>query len=523
MPVQNPLYEEIDLGVVADDKTGDPLRVGGGKINRNFYKIFAETVSFVIDQSSKTDQERLRARENIGDNILVRLKQTDAQGNKTNLASAVNAMPPFSIDTNELYYFSTYDVIVSASGVGIPVMIGSEVVYVDVVTKFWIFNGGHGRYGTGQTPVNESNFPFYTEISSQTQTPVTFDLGEIGTQNIEDVINSSGPYGVSEGTTVIFTATRSGEDYAWIWKGNQETIGTGYPATTSADYYPLNSSIPAPPSGAQPVVVHDVTSNTTAGAIKPGDIVLAGTTITEFVEQLLIDTYEPTFEAPFAVLSVNIDKLQEIGTNVSFDATMDFSRGKIIGDLVGGVWDENAIQAPRAGAATNYKFNGVSQSGAVKSMTMLITDGSNDFSATVEYDAGVQPIDSNGDNFDTPYPAGSIQKTYNFIGAYPLYATTVNINTATKQPLLNMDTANNVEIELVAETGGNKQFFEIPIAWTVVRPLLEIQHYNPISGEYSGDMSASYTKTTVTHGNTSYDRYTNNGAPRGDIKIRLIF
>ena len=85
-----------------------------------------------------------------------------------------------------------------------------------------------------------------------------------------------------------------------------------------------------------------------------------------------------------------------------------------------------------------------------------------------------------------------------FEGVYPLFATTSNITTLTQQTLVSMLTGNNISMTLVAETGGNKQKFEIPTAWTGAptnKPLLGILTYNSVSGnyEYQGGLNLPST------------------------------
>jgi len=96
-----------------------------------------------------------------------------------------------------------------------------------------------------------------------------------------------------------------------------------------------------------------------------------------------------------------------------------------------------------------------------------------------------------------------------------------------------MITGNNVTMTMVAESGGNKQKFEIPTAWTGARPLVAVQQFNTVSStwEYPGGSAASsvalWTTSSVTEsvqGNTiNYTQYTYNGTDRSSVQIRLVF
>jgi hypothetical protein len=116
-----------------------------------------------------------------------------------------------------------------------------------------------------------------------------------------------------------------------------------------------------------------------------------------------------------------------------------------------------------------------------------------------------------------------------FEGVYPLFATTVGITTLTKQTLLSMSTtpAPVGGMALVAETGGNKQKFETPDAWTAIHPLTNVQTYNTISSAWEstglGTWTTSSTTETIQGNIVNYTRYTYNGSDRGSVQIRLVF
>ena len=95
-----------------------------------------------------------------------------------------------------------------------------------------------------------------------------------------------------------------------------------------------------------------------------------------------------------------------------------------------------------------------------------------------------------------------------------------------------MLTGNNIVLNMVAETGGNKQSFEIATDWLAVRPLVGIQTFNTVSStwEYQGgSANTSLTYWTVTDvtetikGNTvNYKKFTYNGTDRSATQIKII-
>jgi hypothetical protein len=99
-----------------------------------------------------------------------------------------------------------------------------------------------------------------------------------------------------------------------------------------------------------------------------------------------------------------------------------------------------------------------------------------------------------------------------------------------------MLSGNNIVFNMVTESGGNKQSFDIPDAWTgspTNRPLQGIETYNGFSmnWEYEGGTAAtslakwstSPTTHTIETNSVNYTRYTYNGVDRGSIQIRLKF
>ncbi len=190
-----------------------------------------------------------------------------------------------------------------------------------------------------------------------------------------------------------------------------------------------------------------------------------------------------------------------------------------------------------------YTYTGTGIAGAVISTSLTdvstltgytVISGSQSWTNTVSYDAGVQPYDSKGNPYNSPLAAGTTTaKTVSLEGVYPLFGTTVNISTLTKQTLVSMISGDNISFTLVAESGGNKGAFEIPDAWLSLRSLVGVQTFNTVSNQWEyqgGTAGASLTYWTTSsvqetiQGNPiNYTRYTYNSTDRSSIQIRLIF
>jgi hypothetical protein len=276
----------------------------------------------------------------------------------------------------------------------------------------------------------------------------------------------------------------------------------------------------------------------TVGGIPAGTKVydLNGDTISSLWDALLFPAAYPSLTGPSGTFNINLGAtLYEVSTNISPTFTTNFSRGSISPQYT-------ATSPYRSGTPNNYDFTGtglvdVSSSSLSNAQTIpsyYIKQGNQTWSANVSYNAGVQPYDSKGNIYNTPLPAGSISAGSKTLeGVYPLYATTVNITTLTKQTLVSMLTGNQISFNMVPESGGNKQTFEIPNLWLLARPLVGVQTYNALTlqWEYQGGtapISLTYWTTSADNQTIQgylipYTKYTFNGVDRSSIPVRLVF
>lgn len=164
------------------------------------------------------------------------------------------------------------------------------------------------------------------------------------------------------------------------------------------------------------------------GGITAGTV-LTGKTSNELLEEILVPTLFPTFTTPDNGISGAAPTTQEVGaTSPDFTVTATFDRGTI--DPAYGT------SGFRSGLPNTYTFTG-SQLPASTSTTSLsvdndvtahtITLGTNNWAATVSYDAGEQPLDSEGGNYDSPLGASTTgSKATEITGLYPyFYGTSV--------------------------------------------------------------------------------------------------
>jgi len=334
-------------------------------------------------------------------------------------------------------------------------------------------------------------------------------------------------------------AVPSGE--SWVWNGYAwDTAGGGPGGGGTGPTGPEGPAgaqgPPGPPGPAatggsgSAVLTADVFSSVTAGAINPGRTMTAGTDFQQFVEALLLKDFNPTFSAPSSSLSNNAGKYREIAETFSLTLTYSFDRGSINGKTVGGIWQPTTFQDYRAGAAISYNINsGGLQAGTSRTFSVTVAQGTNSFSGLVNFGEGPQPVDSQGLPFDTPLAAGSDTASTDFEGVYPIYATTANVATMTKQTLYSMlsPPAVGIELTLASENNPptNRQRFALPNAWKAISKL---QVFSNASGKFedvtlSNQFNLSTTSFSVQGITVSYKLYSYFGASRNTTRIKLFF
>ena len=271
----------------------------------------------------------------------------------------------------------------------------------------------------------------------------------------------------------------------------------------------------------------------TVGGIPFGTLVndLKGDTLIKMWDDLLFPTVEPTYVVPNNSFGDNQGPYEEIGDSIAITFTAGFNRGQI---LVSG-----NFQDYRSGLPNTYTYTGTGIVGVVSSTSLsdvstltgyTVLIGTQTWTNTVSYDEGPQPYDNKGNPYDSSLAAGTTSsKSVSFEGIYPIYATISNISDPDEKltPLnYSMLSGNNINISLPAESGGNKQSFDVAQAWEGAptnRPLLGVEQYNSDFATWNALNFLSFTKTSTTHGGVSYWRYTYNGAIIGARLIRLKF
>lgn len=261
---------------------------------------------------------------------------------------------------------------------------------------------------------------------------------------------------------------------------------------------------------------------------------LENLTLQEFAERLLTKEINPTITQPSATIAISglAAGLQEIGTTKDITFTSTFNRGKV----VKGWGDKGTMNATYSGLPTSYTYAGFGLSTKAKASTALtdtatassyeVKAGAQTCKVTVAYSAGdYQPVTNYGNNYSTKCAAGSkVSNTITITGVYPVFATTANITTATKQALVSepANASSYVTVNMVAEEGG-KQFFELPGTWAALTGVAD-SGGTFLNGNKANSIlqwTMTEVEETVQGKAVTYKRYTHNAANAGKRTLRI--
>ena len=327
-------------------------------------------------------------------------------------------------------------------------------------------------------------------------------IGDLATS----IYTGTAPLMVGQGGTGSDLSSTGGANYVLC----QETVGG---AITVRDIADLAGS--------------STYTNATPAPITVGGIVLGETftnqTNEEMWNRLIYPTLFPTLVAPSHGFALTESSIREIGETLDLHFTSTFSRGTIS--------PAYGTSGYRSGLPNAYHYTGTGISASVASTSLSDSEtsiaytvllGSQSWTSSVSYDVGPQTLDSKGGNYSTPLAAGTTgTTTVSVLGVYPWFATSVAIDTLTKQTLVAMNSA-YVQVTMIAEDGVNKQAACFPAAWSTIASL---KQYNTLSGSWDTVSLASFTVTDTTEtiqGNSiAYKLWTYNGPTIGSRQLRF--
>lgn len=269
----------------------------------------------------------------------------------------------------------------------------------------------------------------------------------------------------------------------------------------------------------------DIATVNALGGIPAGTTVaqLKNKTFSQLFDELIFPTVNPTFENPVAFLtltSTSVSIIQEVGTTgASVPVVASFAKGYNPGAIkIAGVKKQN-----RAGDwKPDESFIYINNDPNTKKFPTEIPEGNIIYKHRAAYAQGPQPLDSKGNNYQTPLPAGTVDSLPIVInGVYPYFTNKDNNEAFAKLALTTSNTLNAVKFK--AE-GPNKHTFKLPVKYT----LTKVELLNTLSGKYENYGIDKFTKTTenieIQGKQVSYAVYTRNDAGfNGESTFNITF
>ena len=269
----------------------------------------------------------------------------------------------------------------------------------------------------------------------------------------------------------------------------------------------------------------DIATVNALGGIPAGTTVaqLKNKTFSQLFDELIFPTVNPTFEAPTAFLSLRSTStpiIQEVGTKgASVPVAASFNTGYNPGAIkIAGVKKQNR----GGGLKVAESFIYINNDPASKEFPTEIPEGSIIYKYRAAYAQGPQPLDSKGNNYQTPLPAGTVDSAAITInGVYPYFTNKDNNEAFAKLALTTSNTLSAVKFK--AE-GPNKHTFKLYVKYT----LTKVELLNTLSGKYENYGVDKFTKTTenieVQGKQVEYAVYTRNDAGfNGESTFNITF
>lgn len=264
-----------------------------------------------------------------------------------------------------------------------------------------------------------------------------------------------------------------------------------------------------------PFAVGGISKGTTVGDLN-------GKTINQMFDDLLFPTVNPTYVAPSASISFNsYSTLQKVG---SAGPTEDnFTTGYNPGAInVNGVKQANRGGALKEGESFIYVNNSVSNTTLPSTLAL----GNTTFKYRASYEAGPQPKDNKGNNYESPLAAGITDSSAITVnGTHPWFASTATAGTLTEQALISWNASagrmTTPRFVLQPHSAAAKQMMKFP------RKLTQLQMLNTVSNQMEVVSFSDWAESSATESTnsveTTYYTYTYSGSDRGSVTLIAKF
>ena len=240
---------------------------------------------------------------------------------------------------------------------------------------------------------------------------------------------------------------------------------------------------------------------------------LEGKTVEEILLMMLYGVVNPTFTNPGFRVELDVPNVVVAGQLTSISGQMLFDRGAIT--------PAYGTSGYRSGAVTGYEVNGVPTDSANFVIELIPVAGENEVTCIAYYAQGEQPLNSIGQNYDKPLPAGSIMATARVKGVYPLYSD--GNSTVLSFSWFSDESGEGYQSVLATETLTTKQSFAVATECSVVG----IKQFETMTRTWqwiggSAEASLTYFDTTLVKGDSlDYILYTNNDYLTGERELRI--
>lgn len=254
--------------------------------------------------------------------------------------------------------------------------------------------------------------------------------------------------------------------------------------------------------GGDSTAKYNYTTNIEVGGIPVGTQIQSTDLLADIIKNMLVTTYYPTYVAPSATLTYSASTYAEVGSTIT-------ARNGVVAYDAGAINLQGTKQADRAGGPTQYalatsgadtEYSDTSASSGTFNVPALTrsTKGNIVLTATVNYAQGPQPLDSNGDPYQTPLPAGSVTatKTIQFIQAF-FYGASASSTVSTLAGLTKDVTAKGQK-KYKYTTNNEHMVIAYDSSYGNLTSILDPNSFETISG---------WTKSTLTYNGFTYNVY----------------
>lgn len=240
---------------------------------------------------------------------------------------------------------------------------------------------------------------------------------------------------------------------------------------------------------------------------------LEGKSFSDIFDMLFFTAVYPTFVAPSVTIGSTWgtnNSVEEVGTLAPAKSTFSriFNRGAI--NIV--IDGATIKQADRAGQeiSTIYTCNGST------TFPSTLAWGAHTYRVVVNYAIGAQPIDSKGNPYGSPLPAGSVSADFVVYGGRSCYLGGTKVYG--KGDIISVNKS-SIVYTFRSETSIGRWLWKIPKEKTITK----VEYYDTNSGKWVNDkLDTNWDLTSESIDGVAYWRLTNiNPTMRGSMELRI--